>query len=531
MAGTDFPLPDNVSVCSEFNTISNIDQLDGNVSVCSDNSAGGNRPTFVRIANRRQTKKASVAHHLPVVTVCNLRSLFPKIKNFKNDIFERQIDVSLCCEVWEKAESKKHKDEIELMLEMDGLKYFSTTRPRGKRGGGAAIIVNTERFKVEKLNIQIPHHLEIIWALAKPKAETAQFKNIILCSFYSPPRSRLRTKLKDHIIGTLHMLTTKYPDCAIHVGGDKNKMDISSLLNTNLKLKQVVSLPTRKLEILDVLLTNCFSYYNAPIIIPPVQPDVPGQGVPSDHSVPLCVPHTDPSTAPTRLYKTIISRPLPDSKIREFGQWITAESWEDVTMLDDTTEQVMAFEKLVTQNMDKFFPLKSTKLGVGDPPFITSELKTLKRRRMREYRDKGKSAKYQRLVEEFDKKFEKAAQNFLRKNVDSLKTSNPGQAYNVLKKMGAQPGECDEGSRFTLPSHENLTPLESAEKILEHFSRISREFPPLTMETLPDRVKHKMNNPESESTIPHIMEYEVHMKIIGANKPKCGVPEDLLRNW
>ena len=167
--------------------------------------------------------------------------------------------------------------------------------------------------------------MEIVWALAQPKAEDAQFKKIILCSFYSPPRSRLRNKLKDHIIGTLQMLTTKYQDCIIYVGGDKNKMDISSLLNNNLKLKQIVGLPTRKKEILDILLTNLFPYLNAPIIIPPVQPDIPGQGVPSDHSVPLCVPHTDPSKPPTRTYRTIISRPLPDSKIREFGRWLSAK--------------------------------------------------------------------------------------------------------------------------------------------------------------------------------------------------------------
>ena len=135
------------------------------------------------------------------------------------------------------------------MLELHGISYFSTPRPRGRRGGGAAIIANTERFHVEKLNIQIPHHLEIVWALAKPKAENAQFKRIILCSFYSPPRSRLRNKLKDHMIGTLQMLTTKYLDCGILVGGDKNKMNISSLLNCNLKLKQIVSLATRGQEV------------------------------------------------------------------------------------------------------------------------------------------------------------------------------------------------------------------------------------------------------------------------------------------
>ena len=183
--------------------------------------------------------------------MCNMRSLFPKLENFKTDFFERQVDVSLCCEVWKKSENKIHKAKIEEMLEMEGLKYFSTTRPRGKRGGGAAIIVNKDKFKVEKLEIQIPYHLEIVWALAHPKAEDSQFKKIIMCSIYSPPRSRLRNKLKDHIIGTLQMLTTKYQDCAIYVGGDKNKMDISSLLNNNLKLKQIVGFPTRKKEILE----------------------------------------------------------------------------------------------------------------------------------------------------------------------------------------------------------------------------------------------------------------------------------------
>ena len=413
-----------------------------------------------------------------MVTVCNLRSFFPKLESFKTDFFERQVDASLLCEVWQKAEDKRHKFEIEQMMEMDGLKYFSTTRPRGKRGGGAAIIVNTERFQAEKLDVHIPHKLEIIWAFAKPKSEDAQFKKIVLCSFYSPPRSRLRNKLKDHIIGTLQMLTTKYPGCGILCGGDKNKMDISSLINNDLKLRQIVSQPTRKKEILDILLTNLFSYYNCPIIIPPVQPDVPGQGVPSDHSVPLCVPHTDPNNPPSRSYKTIISRPLPDSKVRQFGQWITAESWDVIVQEDDPSQQVRDFEATIMQKLETYLPQKITKLGIEDKPFMNSELKTLKRRRMREYRSKGKSKKYLKLQQEYDEKFLKAAKNFMRKNIDSLKETNPGQAYSILKKMGAMPGECEGGSTFMLPLHENFTHLEAADKIAEHFLKISREFPP-----------------------------------------------------
>ena len=88
------------------------------------------------------------------------------------------------------------------------------------------------------------------------------------------------------------MLTTKYDGCGIFMGGDKNKMDISPIIHTNLKLKQINFLPTRKNEILDVCITNLFLYYNAPIIIPPVQPDIPGQGVASDHSVSQTETHT-----------------------------------------------------------------------------------------------------------------------------------------------------------------------------------------------------------------------------------------------
>ena len=244
------------------------------------------------------------------------------------------------------------------------------------------------------------------------KTEGAQFNVIILCSFYSPPRSRLRSKLKDHILGTLQILTAKYDGCGIIIGADKNKMDISPLVNTNLKLKQIVRRPSRKKEILDICLTNLFSFYNAPIIVPPVQPDIPGQGVPSDHSVPLCIPNRDPHNPPARQYRTIISRPLPDSKIREFGQWIVSEQWAGVKGEVDPSIQVKVFENMMTQKLDKYFPKKITKLGVGDQPYMNSELKALKRRRMREYREKGKSAKYERLKSEFTEKLEKAASIF-----------------------------------------------------------------------------------------------------------------------
>ena len=146
---------------------------------------------------------------------------------------------------------------------------------------------------------------------------------------------------------------------------------------------------------------------------------------------------------------------------------------------------------------------------------------------MREYNTKGKSLKYDRLKEEFEEKLKKEGGKFVRKNMDSLKQTNPSKAYNILKKMGAQPGDCDETNSFNLPAHENLSLEEVADKIAEHFSRISQEFPPLSMDRLPERVTLKLAKPESESVIPVLHEYQVYENIKAANKPKSGVPGDL----
>ena len=83
----------------------------------------------------------------------------------------------------------------------------------------------------------------------------------------------------------------------------------------------------------------------------------------------------------------------------------------------------------------------------------------------------------------------KAAVAYLEKNVRSLKEDNPGRAYKSLKKMSAQPGDVSDEGNFTLLSHmeENLSTEQSIERIAQYFSKISQEYPPLTLSSLPDK--------------------------------------------
>ena len=77
--------------------------------------------------------------------------------------------------------------------------------------------------------------------------------------------------------------------------------------------------------------------------------------------------------------------------------------------------------------------------------------------------------------------------DYMKKNVSDIMNSNPSKAYALLKRLGARPGDCDEMNNFSLPSHVNLSPEQSAERIADHFSQISQEYPPLDRGSLPER--------------------------------------------
>ena len=497
------------------------------MSISSDDSIVQNQP---KTKYPTKIDRVTAALNLPKVASYNLRSLGPKVQSLKTDLIERSIELAFLQEIWEPKENRAFHFEIEKMFEMHGLQYVSKPRPpnaKGRSYGGVAIVVNNQKFSCERLNILTPKNIEVVWGLLKPKnLSPSLFKKIIVCSFYSPPSKGKHSKLADHIVTTLHMLMSKYPGSGIILGADKNSMDITPILSCGLKLHQIVDKNTRKDKVLDIIIMNTSGYYQSPIIAPPIQPDDPNTGQPSDHSVPVCTPHTDRYTRPVRHYKIIKYRPLPESSVKRFGEWMVSESWDAVRQGSSPTEQARIFEDLFFNNLNKYCPVKEMKIGSQDKPFINAELKKIDRRKRREYQKRGKSEKFLELKKQFDQKYKDAAEKYLNKQMDELRVSKPGQAFSVLKRLGGQPGDCTDNNTFSLPVHESesLSPEQCAESIAQHFSQISQEFPPLSLDLLPARVKDKI---QSGDIAPIISEYDTYIKIRAAKKPKSGTQYDL----
>ena len=485
-----------------------------------------------KVASNDRVAKSS---ELPTLAATNMRSLPPKIRNFTEDILQRQVSVCFVSETWEQnGGSKKFQKEIERMFELFGLKFVSCSRPSNKRGGGAAIVVDTARFSCEKLNVLVPGRLECVWAIIRPKNVTknTQFKEIVLCAFYSPPRSRKNSKLLDHIISTLHLLLTKYPNCGWAVGGDKNQCPVGPLLGALPRSRQIVTRNTyKRSKIYDIILTNMGQYYSVPYVSPAVQPDDCTSGaVPSDHDMAVAEPLAGAGLTSTREYRLKTSQPFPQSGINEFGAWLSSVPWEHELSVDlSPTDMARKMEKMCNVKVKAIFPIKHVRICNDDKPFITAQIKKLDRYVKKEYKLKGKSEKYLKLKSVYDLQYKKASTDFLRGCVTDMMCEAPGKAYRAMKKLGARPGDCDLEAGFLLSSHieQNLTPTESVERLADYFSSISQEYSPLHIDSLPKSVRDKIQSPVNCQDIPKIESFQVWELMKQGRKTKSSVPNEL----
>ena len=120
--------------------------LDGNIS-------NNNGQQYV--PSKIKTNKISDAKHLPTVATYNLRSFLPKAGNLVTDMLERQIDCGFLQEIWEQSDNIEHKNEVEKMLEINGLKYISCPRPKNSKGVSYGGVANWhERSALQSVAIQ-----------------------------------------------------------------------------------------------------------------------------------------------------------------------------------------------------------------------------------------------------------------------------------------------------------------------------------------------------------------------------------------
>ena len=475
----------------------------------------------------RKDNRCILASKLPTIFVTNHRSFFPKFNNFLELVKTLDLTLGLHSEVWEDKEKKDHQNKIEEAMELEGVHYISNPRPK-RRGGGAAITLVGGDFTLTRLDVVTPRNLEVVWGLVRPNQPTKDFKGIIVCSFYSVPRSKRKTQLIEHIAINYGELRTRYKDCFFLTGGDKNDLDLKLILDISPTFHTHNTKPTYGQKNIDVLVSDMVHLFNEPIIIPNVPTDIPdgqpGGGKISDHPVVYTMPRLNRTQKPARELVVKKTRRIKDEDILKIGQWIQQESW--VEMLDCGESMATKYSEIVFAKLDEICPEVEVKITKMDGKVTSLALQKLARQRLREYTLNGNSKKFkeikkkqkQRISYENKKEIEKKIENSTGKGMKWVKDAS---------RMSARPGD-DTSSTFSLPAHvdANFTPLQSAEAIASYFAKISQEYTPIESDISASWLEAKKKLDEAECCHPVIMEHQVFQTMKAAKKTDS-VPGDI----
>ena len=102
---------------------------------------------------------------------------------------------------------------------------------------------------------------------------------------------------------------------------------------------------------------------------------------------------------------------------------------------------VQKYEEMVKKIVEETFPLKSIQISDYGQPWLTEELRSLKRTRMTEYSRHGNSAEHTELKAKFDRKFQTEVEKYKQKIELEVTEGKRDSYYSAIKKLGLRPGE------------------------------------------------------------------------------------------
>ena len=457
-------------------------------------------PIQLEILNPNQEQSSP----LPLCMMLNARSLYCKIDNFKNLLYQIGPDITICSETWERK-----RQSISELLASDQFKVISYKREmitNRQPGGGCAIIYNDRRYKVSEIKLNPPEGVEACWALFSPLIVTPhhKVKKIIVASIYVSPRSKFKEQTVEHIIQSLHYLRSLHDnEVSFLIGGDLNKLKIEPILDSYGALKQLISVPTRKSATLENIITDLCNIYHPPTTLPPLQVDEGKKGADSDHQVIVFAPMSNLNYLKPRCKKTVTTRPLPQSGINDFGKYITLHNWNEVYQVSEIDLKVQNFHTTLRTKLEQFFPEKIVKISTLDKKWMNPSLKALHRQVQREFFKNRQSSKWKKLKAKFKRGKRKAVKSFYSKFVNELKVSDPGKWYQMAKRVGAV--DQMNGQNTIVEELVGLSNQQSADTIAQHFAAVSNEYLPLNPNYLPSYLPAEKP--------PQVDEYSVYGKI------------------
>ena len=160
---------------------------------------------------------------------------------------------------------------------------------------------------------------------------------------------------------------------------------------------------------------------------------LPKLGSTDHYSVLIHPPQSSSTSKHTKI--AVGRRDLRASRIWDFSQWITQQSWDDVISTTLVNEKFDIFINTLKDVVDKFLPIEKTYVYATDKPWITGKIKSLIAKRQKRLKFGKDSPAYKEARNAVQKERENCKKCFYDRKVAKLKQTNVRRWWKEIKGL------------------------------------------------------------------------------------------------
>ena len=251
--------------------------------------------------------------------------------------------------------------------------------PTGVAHGGISIMSRIEDSSMKEIAFPNPESFEVM-AVQISVQNVERKINVI--SAYLPPGytvTRGRAGLQ-HINDLILHLKGVSPESYFVLGGDFNQWEAHTSVEDYPDIVEALSPPTRNNRVIDRVFLN-LEHENAACFAPlETERDEDGISLSSDHRVQLV--KASISKKPRPVWKKITFRPYNELAAENFLNAIKLEDWHNVLHASGSNAKAGAFQSVLDELMDRFFPYKTIRKKDDDLPWLNETArKKIKRKK------------------------------------------------------------------------------------------------------------------------------------------------------
>ena len=361
----------------------------------------------------------------------NARSLIPKLDSMVDAFGSLELNFASVTETWFKG-GKALKDRLVDLEGQSGIRILHRSRDgrTKKTGGGVAIAFNISTCNLKTRELKhIGREFEVMCATGRVGKVD---RRVVVFVAYVPPgmRSGDLERLRELLALEVAAAKESYKDPIIVVNGDFNHRDVGHALGEVGDFDLLATDYTRGRSTIDLVYTNCAPNIKNSTTLPPLQA---GGGALSDHKCFYVVAEF----VPMKKYKWLVQWRRIRNAEREgaFARDLATRDWAYLGQMGDVEEMVSDLESVVRSLTDKHFPLARVRKRSNESPWITRSIRRLWKKKIRLYKEAGRSNKWWDTDRILQAKINEARTSFVER---MLSEGNSGRSfYATTKKLSA----------------------------------------------------------------------------------------------